>query len=74
VLTRLALPLRAAMGAPHRMIFGLAHNTLGYFVPDDEWMSGRNDNYEESVSLGRRASRKLAEELLALVPHRSATR
>ena len=70
VLTRLALPLRAAMGAPHRMFFGLTHDTLGYFVPEDEWMTGRNNNYEESVSMGRRAGSVLADALLAMVPHR----
>jgi hypothetical protein len=69
VLTRLALPLRAAMGARHRMFFGLTHDTLGYFVPEDEWMTGRNNNYEESVSMGRRAGSVLADALLAMVPH-----
>jgi hypothetical protein len=70
VLTRLALPLRGALGSRHRMIFGLTHDTLGYFVPEDEWMTGRNANYEESVSLGRHAGAVLAETLLALIPHR----
>lgn len=70
VLTRLALPLRAAMGTRHRMFFGLTHDTLGYFVPEDEWMTGRNNNYEESVSMGRRAGSVLADALLAMVPHR----
>jgi hypothetical protein len=69
VLTRLALPLRASMGSRHRMFFGLAHDTLGYFLPEDEWMSGRNNSYEESVSLGRKAGAILADSLLAMVPH-----
>jgi hypothetical protein len=68
VLTRLALPLRGAMPGRHRMIFGLTHETLGYFLPEDEWMTGRNNNYEESVSLGRRAGPALADALLAAVP------
>lgn len=71
VLTRLALPLRAAMGAPHRLFLGLTHDTLGYFVPEDEWMTGRNEDYEESVSLGKRAGLALADALLSLVPHHS---
>jgi hypothetical protein len=58
------------MGARHRMFFGLTHDTLGYFVPEDEWMTGRNNNYEESVSMGRRAGSVLADALLAMVPHR----
>jgi len=69
VLTRLALPLRASMGSRHRMFFGLAHDTLGYFIPEDEWMTGRNNNYEESVSPGRHAGAELADALLQLVPH-----
>jgi hypothetical protein len=68
VLTRLALPLRGALPGRHRMIFGQAHETLGYFLPEDEWMSGRNNNYEESVSLGRRAGPALADALLASIP------
>ncbi len=70
VLTRLALPLRASMGARHRMFFGLTQDTLGYFVPADEWMTGRNNNYEESVSPGRHAGMALADALLQLIPHR----
>jgi hypothetical protein len=72
VLTRLALPLRASLGARHRMFWGLTHDTLGYFVPEDEWRTGRNDNYEESVSLGKRAGPALADALLALVPRDKA--
>jgi hypothetical protein len=68
VLTRLAAPLRASLGARHRLIFGLAHDSLGYFIPEDEWMTGHNNNYEESVSMGRHAGTALAEALLALVP------
>ncbi|HYM16263.1 MAG TPA: neutral/alkaline non-lysosomal ceramidase N-terminal domain-containing protein [Dehalococcoidia bacterium] len=70
VLTRLALPLRASMTAPHRLFLGLTHDTIGYFVPEDEWMTGRNSNYEESVSMGRRAGPTLAQALLRLMPHR----
>ncbi|MBI5285796.1 MAG: neutral/alkaline non-lysosomal ceramidase N-terminal domain-containing protein [Chloroflexi bacterium] len=69
VLTRLALPLRASMGARHRLFLGLTHDTLGYFLPEDEWMSGRNNSYEESVSLGKHAGAILADALLALTPH-----
>jgi len=68
VLTRLALPLRASMGSRHRLFFGLTHDTLGYFLPEDEWMTGRNNNYEESVSFGKHAGAILADALLSLVP------
>jgi hypothetical protein len=50
-LTRNGLPVKDMMSAPHRMVLGLATDSLGYFVPSDEWMTGLNDNYEESVSV-----------------------
>lgn len=68
VLTRLALPLRDSLRAAHRIFLGLTHDTLGYFVPEDEWMTGRNNNYEESVSPGKHAGSALAEALAAMVP------
>jgi hypothetical protein len=74
VLTRLALPLRASLGARHRLFLGLAQDTLGYFIPEDEWMTGRNDNYEESVSMGKHAGAALADALLALVPRGQGAR
>ena len=36
-LTRNAEPVKAAMTAPFRMFLGLNGDTLGYFVPTDEW-------------------------------------
>lgn len=74
VMTRLAVPLRGAMTPPHRMIFGLTQDALGYFIPEDEWMTGRNNNYEESVSPGNRAGAALAEALLGIVQHRGDVR
>lgn len=55
-LTRLALPFKEALGSRHRLFFGLTYDTLGYLVPPDEWMTGRHNNYEETVSLGRAAA------------------
>ena len=52
-LTNNALPIKAAMTAPFRLFLGLTGDTLGYFVPTDEWLTGRNGNYEETVSPGR---------------------
>jgi hypothetical protein len=73
VMTRLALPLRRAMSAPHRLFLGLTHDTIGYFIPEDEWMTGRNNNYEESVSMGKHAGTVLSEALLELVPHQEVS-
>ena len=49
-LTRNGLPVRDALPQPFGMFYGLTGDTLGYFVPTDEWESGRNGGYEESVS------------------------
>jgi hypothetical protein len=59
VLTRLGKPLRERLTAPATMFLGLTNDSLGYFVPEDEWMTGRNEGYEETVSLGPRAAPSL---------------
>jgi hypothetical protein len=51
-LTRNGLPIKDVMPAPHKLILGNAGDALGYFVPSDEWQTGLNDNYEESISMG----------------------
>lgn len=50
--TRLGQAIRTLFSAPHGLLLGLTHDTLGYLMPDDEWKTGRNNDYEESVSLG----------------------
>jgi hypothetical protein len=50
-LTRLGVPLKERMTAPFRMWLGLTTDSLGYFVPHDEWHTGHNGDYEESVSI-----------------------
>jgi len=54
-LTRNGLAIKEAMNAPHKMILGNTGDALGYFIPSDEWQTGLNDDYEESVSLGKTA-------------------
>ncbi|MBI2913907.1 MAG: neutral/alkaline non-lysosomal ceramidase N-terminal domain-containing protein [Chloroflexi bacterium] len=56
VVTRLGTALRGRLQTPATMFLGLTNDTLGYFIPRDEWMTGHNSNYEESVSLGREAA------------------
>ena len=55
-LTRNGLEVKQAMTAPPcwrgGMVLGLTGDALGYFIPSDEWMTGLNDDYEESISLG----------------------
>ncbi len=68
---RLGTVLRANLRAPASMMLGLTNDSLGYFVPEDEWMTGRDSNDEESVSLGPRAAttlRAAADALLARSP------
>ncbi len=54
-LTRLGLAIKEQMQAPHKLVLGNTGDALGYFVPSDEWQTGKNNNYEESVSMGKTA-------------------
>ncbi|KIG14341.1 hypothetical protein DB30_06943 [Enhygromyxa salina] len=70
-LTRNGLPIKEAMTAPHQVVLGLSGDALGYFVPSDEWNTGLNDNYEESISVGMDAAdvtRDLLIELMSQDP------
>lgn len=53
--THLAMPVKRKLPAAHRLVLGLTHDTLGYFLPPEEWMAAPVSGYEESVSLGREA-------------------
>lgn len=66
-MTRMGLPLKEALDSPYRLFLGLTYDTLGYLIPADEWMTGRNNNYEESVSVGREASAAIGAALLELM-------
>lgn len=59
--TRLGLRLKKELQAPAKVILGLTGGSLGYFIPQDEWQTGRNDNYEESVSLGKQVAGQITE-------------
>ena len=52
VVTRLGIQIRGLMQSPHAFVLALTHDTLGVFLPWDEWMTGRNGNAEEAQSLG----------------------
>jgi len=67
VLTRLGQALRERLAAPATMFLGLTNDTLGYFIPEDEWMSGRNNGYEETVSLGPQAAPSLERAAVGLL-------
>lgn len=71
-LTRNGLPIKDAMKAPYRFFFGLTTDTLGYFVPNDEWNTDRNGNYEEGVSLGQSAGDAAQAQAIELVEEDNA--
>ncbi|MBL9102086.1 MAG: neutral/alkaline non-lysosomal ceramidase N-terminal domain-containing protein [Myxococcales bacterium] len=66
-LTRLGLDIKAAMKTPHKVVLGNTGDALGYFIPGDEWMTGKNDNYEEQVSLGESAGDNARGNIVALI-------
>jgi len=66
-LTRAGLEIKEAMTAPHRAVLGQTGDSLGYFIPSDEWMTGRNDDYEETVALHESAGDTAVEALVGLV-------
>ena len=49
------------------MVLGLTQDSLGYFVPGDEWMTGRNGDYEEGVAPSAEAGDRLRDILLAMM-------
>ena len=54
-LTRTGERIREHFKTDYELFLGLTTNSLGYFVPSDEWMTGRNGDYEEGVSTGESA-------------------
>jgi hypothetical protein len=60
-----ARAIKEAMTTDHKLFLGLTGDSLGYFVPSDEWFSGRNNFYEELVSPGKAAGDQ-ARDLLIL--------
>ncbi len=66
-LTRNGLEIKGAMKAPHRIILGNTGDALGYFIPSDEWKIGLNDDYEESVSLGKDAGDNARDAIISMI-------
>lgn len=66
-LTRNAEPIKGAMQTKNKFFLGLNGDTLGYFVPTDEWESGMNGGYEESVSLGREVGDITRDQIIRLI-------
>jgi len=66
-LTRNGLEIKDAMLAPHKIILGNTGDALGYFIPSDEWQTGKNDNYEETVSMGKSAGDNARDNIVPLI-------
>ncbi len=66
-LTRNGLPVKEAMTAPYRLFLGLTTDTLGYFIPSDEWQTGRNNDYEETLSMGQTVGDQARDRLIEAV-------
>lgn len=62
-LTRLGLRLKEALPGRFKLFLGLTTDSTGYYVPEDEWQVGRNDDYEESVSLAKDAGMRAIAEI-----------
>jgi len=66
-LTRTGLEIKSMMTTPHQAILGNTGPAFGYFILGDEWMTGRNDDYEETVSLHETAGDLAVEAIMDLV-------
>lgn len=66
-LTRLGQTIRERLSARYELLLGLTDDTLGYLVPADEWQSGRNENYEETVSISSSAAAIVLDGVTALL-------
>jgi len=66
-LTRNAEPIKGAMQTKNKFFLGLNGDTLGYFVPSDEWVSGPGGGYEESISLGEDVGDLTRDKIIALI-------
>ena len=66
-LTRNGLAIKEAMLAPHKLLLGNTGDALGYFIPGDEWQTGKNNNYEETVSMGKTAGDTARARIIPLI-------
>ena len=66
-LTRNGLEIKGAMLAPHKILLGNTGDALGYFIPSDEWQTGKNNDYEETVSMGKSAGDNARDNIVPLI-------
>lgn len=65
--TKFGKALKSQMPGSHRMVLGQVDDSLGYIIPSAEWETGRNGNYEESVSLGPETAQLLEQVFRSLL-------
>jgi hypothetical protein len=65
--TRLGLAIKKMMPLRYQVLIGQTDDSLGYLIPEDEWQTDRNGNYEESVSLGKESAGRLLSALKPLM-------
>lgn len=63
-LPRIGFALKKAVNSEYAMTFGLANDEVGYLIPGKDW---REDEYEESMSLGRTAGDDVTRHLVELI-------
>jgi hypothetical protein len=63
-LPKIGLNIKAEMKADFKMIFGLANDELGYFIPSENWDP---NTYEESMSVGPNAGDTIQKEIISLL-------
>jgi hypothetical protein len=72
-LTRTGLAIKDKMSSEHKLLLGLTRATLGYFIRADEWKTGKNDDYEETVSPGPDAGETAITNITALIAGAAST-
>lgn len=67
-LSRNGMPIKDEMKADYRLFLGLTGDTLGYFVPTDEWNKDpANKKYEETISMHRDVGDRVRDTMLKLI-------
>ena len=67
-LTNHALSIKETMTAPFKMVLCQTTDSLGYFIPTDEWESGPNGvNYEETFAFDRLLGDRTRDNLIEMI-------
>lgn len=64
ILTRLATPIISAIDSPYKFFFGLTDDSLGYFIPSDEYLMIQGRDTEEIASMDINAGDEIQSAIL----------